>query len=303
MARRRLLTTILAITALGISALAGAAPAMADDPPPTWGAPYVAIGDSVASGNGLMPYYDPACLRSKKAYPSVLAGTLGGSVVSAACSGNTTTQVAQQAATLAEQGKLGPATQLVTITAGVNDLPWILVLGACSNLGSLQQCQGAMGLLGNPAGPAAGIPAGLATAIGVVRAAAPSAHIRVTGYPFLFGSFSGTCSVGAAAPGTPMKFGKAQADLLDDTGVIGLNNAVQAGIWTYLRAFHDATGMVDQRIEYVDLTAAFATHGLCDSGDRWVSGLVSGQPRDRGFHPNASGQQAIAATIAITLPW
>ena len=83
--RRRLLTTILAVTALSVTALVGAAPATAADLPP--GVPYVAIGDSVASGNGLMPYYDSACLRSKKAYPTVLAGLMGGSVVSAACSG------------------------------------------------------------------------------------------------------------------------------------------------------------------------------------------------------------------------
>jgi len=298
--RRRLLTTILAVTALGVTALVGVAPASASVLPP--GVPYVAIGDSVASGNGLMPYYDSACLRSKKAYPTVLAGMLGGSVESAACSGNNTTQIAAQASALVQQGKLGWQTQLVTITAGVNDLPWILVLGACSNLGSLEQCQGAMGLLGNPAGPAAGIPAGLATAIGVVRAAAPTALIRVTGYPYLFGEFNGMCSVGhSVQAGTPMKFERAQADMLDDLGVTGLNAAVPAGIGIYLSAYHDMTGTVDDRIRFVPLTAAFATHGLCDSGERWVSGLVSGQPKDRGFHPNAAGQQAIAATIAATL--
>ena len=49
-------------------------------------------------------------------------------------------------------------------------------------------------------------------------------------------------------------------------------------------------------------TAAFATHGLCDTGDRWISGLVRGSPGDRGFHPNAAGQQAFAATIAARFP-
>ncbi len=76
--RRRLLTTILAVTALGVTALVGAAPATASVLPP--GVPYVAIGDSVASGNGLCPTTTSACLRSKKAYPTVLAGLMGGSV-------------------------------------------------------------------------------------------------------------------------------------------------------------------------------------------------------------------------------
>lgn len=293
---KRRIIAVLAATALAVVAGAGISPAAAVEPQ---GAPYVAIGDSVASGNGLLPYYDTACLRSKKAYPTVLAGMLGGSVVSAACSGNNTAQVAQQAAGLAQQGTLGPATQLVTITAGVNDLPWILVLGACSNLGTLQDCQGAMAGIG---GAGAGIAGGLAAAIGVVRQAAPNALIRVTGYPFLFGAFDGTCSVGAAGPGTPMKFERAQADLLDDVGVAGLNLAVQGGIALYQQAFFAQFGQFDPNIQYVGLTGAFATHGLCDTGERWVSGLVGGQAKDRGFHPNASGQQAIAATIAATLP-
>src|SRR6187402_159979 len=111
--RRRLLTTFLAVTALSVTALVGTAPAMADEPAPP-GAAYVAIGDSVASGNGLMPYYNAACLRSKKAYPTVLAGMLGGSVVSAACTGSPISAVAGQALDLAAHGVLGAGTGLVT---------------------------------------------------------------------------------------------------------------------------------------------------------------------------------------------
>ena len=297
MRQRRLLTTILAVTALGISALVGAAPAIADEPA---GAPYVAIGDSVASGNGLMPYYDQACLRSKKAYPTVLAGMLGGSVVSAACTGSPTSVVAAQAAGLAGQGVLGPATQLVTITAGVNDLPWIQVLGACSNLGSADLCLGLLGGIGAPGGPAVGIAGGVAQIIGVVRLSAPNAQIVVTGYPQLFGQFSGTCSVGAVAPGTPMYFSQPQGGALNQA-VLGLNQAIQGGIGAYQAAFLGQTGHLDPAVQYVDVTAAFAGHGLCDSGDRWISGLINGQPRDRGFHPNVAGQQAYAATIGAAL--
>ena len=60
---------------------------------------------------------------------------------------------------------------------------------------------------------------------------------------------------------------------------------------------------------YVDVNlvppgvAGFDGHGLCDTGDRWVSGLfpASAQPRDRGFHPNAAGQAAYANIIATAL--
>lgn len=294
--RRRLLTTVLAITALSASVLLGAAPASANGV--GGGAPYVAIGDSVASGNGLMPYDDTVCLRSKKAYPTVLAETLGGSVVSTACSGAGTAAVAAQAAGLAAQGVLGGATQLVTITAGVNDLPWIPVLGACSNLGSQDACFAALSGIGL-AGP--GIAGGVAQAIGIVRQGAPNALIIVTGYPKLFGSFSGTCSVGAAAAGMPMKFAQPQAGWLN-LAVGDLNSAVQAGIGLYQQAFAaQNSGSTDPYTVYVDVTQPFLGHGLCDSGDRWISGLISGEPKDRGFHPNAAGQQAYAATIAASL--
>jgi lysophospholipase L1-like esterase len=296
---KRRIIAVLAAAALTATLGVGASPASAVEPQPT-GAAYVAIGDSVASGNGLLPYTDPTCLRSNKAYPSVLAGMLGVDVVSAACSGAGTGPVAAQAAALAAAGALGGATQLVTITVGVNDLPWILALGACSNLGSYNLCQQALGGLGQ-VGP--GIAGGVATAIGVVRQNAPGAHIVVTGYPFLFGPFEGTCSVGAAgfvASGTPMKFEQPQAAMLDGA-VSGLNYTVQQGIALYQQAFSAQFGGPDGNIEYVDVIDAFEGHGLCGE-DRWISGLVNGKKTvDRGFHPNVAGQQAYARTIAAAL--
>lgn len=293
---KRRIIAVLAAAALAVTFGAGVSPAAADEP---GGAAYVAIGDSVASGNGLLPYYDPSCLRSDKAYPSVLAAALGGQVVSAACSGASTSVVAAQAAGLAATGVLGGDTHLVTITAGVNDLPWIQVLGACSNLGSLGLCQAVLGGVGQAG---AGVASGLAAAIGVVRANAPSALIVVTGYPELFGSFSGTCSVGAAGPGTPMKFEQPQGGMLNGA-VGGLNSAVQGGIGLYQQEFaaHNG-GLPDFFVVYTDVTAAFDGHGLCDSGERWISGLVNGKTTlDRGFHPNVAGQQAYAGAIAARL--
>jgi lysophospholipase L1-like esterase len=287
MKRRILALLAAAALALGLGAAVPTAAAAESN------AAYVAIGDSIASGNGLMPYTDPTCLRSNKAYPSLLAAALEVDVVSRACTSHTTTQVAAQASTLAVQGILGPDTELVTISAGVNDLPWLQVIGACSNLGSLQQCMGVMAFVPLAVQQSA---YGVMNTLLTVRAAAPDARVVVTGYPELFGDFTGTCSVGVF-DGTPMKFEAAQAQLLNDA-VGYLNDAIQAGIALYQQQYMAMSGgFPDPNVMYVDVVDAFDTHGLCDSGERWISGLIAGKPLDRGFHPNVAGQQAYANEI------
>ena len=73
-----------------------------------------------------------------------------------------------------------------------------------------------------------------------------------------------------------------------------------------------ATGVglaADPGAGYVDVNfvppgvAGFDGHGLCDTQDRWVSGLfpASAKPRDRGFHPNAPGQAAYANILRSVL--
>lgn len=278
---QRRAVALAAILALGLSVLSVAPAASAAEP----GAAYVAIGDSEAAGTGNLPYVDQSCLRSKKSYPMLIGAMVGG-VASSACAGATTQDV------IATQlGDLGSATQLVTLTAGVNNLDWQGVLAACSSAGDPAACAAAM----NAAGVALqGVPLGIAQVIGAVRMLAPNAMIVVTGYPMLFGDVTGACSVGAYQ-GTPVKFTAAQAAGVN-LGLSQVNSAVQAGIAGY----QAATG--DPGVVYVDVTAGFDGHGLCDTGERWISGLVSGQATsDRGFHPNAAGQQAYAAIVGSAL--
>ncbi|MFY9712656.1 MAG: SGNH/GDSL hydrolase family protein [Microbacterium sp.] len=279
---RRRLISMLAVLALGGAALALPHAAVADDP----GAVYVAIGDSEAAGTGNLPYVDQSCLRSKKSYPMLLAATSGVPVASSACAGATTTQIVA-----GQLGYLGPATQLVTVTAGVNDLDWQGVLAACSSAGTDPACGAAM----NAAGVALqGVPLGIAQLLGAVRTLAPNALIVVTGYPMLFGEVVNSCSVGNYK-GVSVKFSSAQAAGIN-SGLWQLNSAVQAGVGGYV----GQTG--DPGVRYVDVVGTFVGHGLCDTGSRWISGLVPGQPVvDRGFHPNAAGQQAYADAIALAL--
>ena len=292
--KRRLVAVLAAATLAAAASLGASTMAAAEEPP---GSAYVAIGDSEAAGTGNLPYVDRDCLRSARAYQSLLAGMLGTEVVSAACAGDNTGEVAMQALGLAQQGSLGPATQLVTITAGVNNIDWQGVLSACSTTGSPQACQVA---LGDAQAAAATIPAGIAQVIGTVRMAAPAALIVVTGYPMLFGDVTGSCSVGAFQ-GTPVKFTAMQTATIND-GVAGVNNAVILGIGLYQSQFAAQNGFPDPGVQYLDVAGYFDGHGLCDTGERWISGLVSGKATgDRGFHPNAAGQRAYADVIAAAL--
>jgi lysophospholipase L1-like esterase len=293
---KRRTACLVAAVALAVSAIGVAAPATAADD-----AEYVALGDSVASGNGILPYLDASCmhsdgttkpaLRSKRSYPMLLASSLGMSVVSEACSEYDTQEVGVQAAQL---GNLGPATELVTLTVGVNNVNWPIefdpgqdtspdwgdALGACSSaVNDLQTCQGAIFLSLNSV---ADLPQRVAALVIAIRTAAPSAQILVTGYPLVFGQFAEKCSVGGG-----ISFAPAQAQLVNQA-VLSVNALIAGGV--------AATGQAT----YVDVTAGFAGHALCDTGDRWVSGLISSNARttDRGFHPNSAGHAAYAAIIA-----
>ncbi|WP_241245958.1 hypothetical protein [Microbacterium sp. 4R-513] len=96
-------------------------------------------------------------------------------------------------------------------------------------------------------------------------------------------------------PRVPVKFTAAQTALVNSF-IAGVNAAIAAGVQGYRQQSGD-TG-----VEFVDVSAGFDGHGLCDTGDRWISGLVSGKTTsDRGLHPNAAGQQAWAAIIGAAL--
>lgn len=292
---------IAALAAAGLAVTMAVAVAPAAQATVVWGDPYVAVGDSLAAGTGNVPYVDEACNRSKKAYPNMLAGLLGEDVVSRACAGSSTAQVTGQVAALAGAGTLGAATELVTITAGVNNLPWIQILGACSNqVPDPATCGNFLSNFPLPVMQFLVAP-GVAEVIGAVRAAAPFAQIVVTGYPRLFGTFEGTCNIGAVEPGAPMSFSAENAALLNQAAD-RLNLAIQSGIALYQQAYFAQTGQQDTMVHWVDVTDEFLTHGLCDTGERWIGGMVpQGPADDRGFHPNVAGQRAYAAAIAEEL--
>ena len=104
---------------------------------------YAALGDSVAAGLGLLAAsnatnQDLQCGRTTQAYPYIVAQTLGVQLIDVACSGATAGDLVTQ------QGVSGPnitpqldiafaagTPQLITITAGANDVHWDDFLRYC----------------------------------------------------------------------------------------------------------------------------------------------------------------------------
>ncbi len=101
---------------------------------------YDALGDSYASGFGVMPYFDPPCDRSNAAYAVQVNGReqirLDDFV---ACAGATTLTVVSGG----QLNALDDNTDLVTISAGGNDIGWGNAVAACLG-GTDDQCAGAI---------------------------------------------------------------------------------------------------------------------------------------------------------------
>jgi len=235
---------------------------------------YVALGDSYAAGQGAGPYLD-ACFRSENAY-SELADALKTVkvVTNSACSGKTTQDVVNT-----QLGQLNRKTELVTITAGGNNLGFANIVTYCltaasdpTNVAAGQACVTARTyaetLIGDGTGP---LYSDVVAMIHSVQAAAPNAKIVVTGYPYLFDPLT-------SAPSDPLSLFIYQATVLAN----GLNLSIARAA--------GATG-----VEYVGVTAAFAGHGAF-SGDPWINFAPVASPDN--LHPNAEGYKAYFSALS-----
>ena len=244
---------------------------------------YAALGDSYAAGQGAGPYED-ACLRSDNSYPALLDAArkidLAGNE---ACSGATTSTVRADQIPL-----LSKKVDLVTVTAGGNDLDSIGALVTCSQDPG-PACTAALGqraavlqtALNNPA--ASPFYQGLQAMLNDIKAKAPRADIYVTGYPLLFAPGAGP----AANP------------------VNGLTQQLNAVIAKAARAADGGRS----KVHYVDVARAFAGHGI-GSAQPWIVGLpplctasaTCGTQTADIFHPTADGYaDGYAASIRAAL--
>lgn len=257
------------------------APDAAAKPPKPAPAPtqkYVALGDSFASGAGLTPYSDAACYRSAtQAYPTLLAGT-SWKLTFVACTGATTQSVIDQ------QLPKAPVldAKVVTLTVGGNDVGFASVLSDCVDSAVTDGCSAAMKT--QTATALDNLPGKLATTLTAVKTAYPNATIHLTGYPRMFGSFSGQCVVGSNIIGNLW---------INQADGVWLNEVADA-LNTKLK---DAATAAGTSVVFDDVAAKFATHGRCDTSTPWVNGVVlksffSATATERSFHPTATGQKS-----------
>ncbi|MGW3285295.1 SGNH/GDSL hydrolase family protein [Streptomyces sp. NPDC001002] len=289
--RRGLLRgTLVACCAMALSA-AGATAASASIStarPTARTVDYVALGDSYASGPGIPTQVDTACARSDGNYPSLLAAARNWQLTDVSCSGATTTALAgPQGAQPPQLDALSADTDVVTLTVGGNDLGFSNNLATCAGLTSKDPtghpCQTFFTSDGtdrleqrvNDIAPK------IAAALDAVRERAPYAKVVVVGYPDLFPEDGVGCT-GSAVP-------------------------IAAGDFAYLRDTEKklnsmlASQASANGAGYVDTYTPTVGHDMCrPAGERWIEPLVATAPAAPA-HPNAQGQQAMAAAVENAL--
>ncbi|MFC6598551.1 SGNH/GDSL hydrolase family protein [Kitasatospora paranensis] len=268
---------------------------------------YVALGDSYAAGAGVPGISAGLCLRSDHNYGHLVAAALGSStyrdVTCAAAKTSDLTEAQYDAFIRVNDPQLDALsadTGLVTLGIGGNDL-------GTSDLGVgdvIATC--IAGAVVNPFGTPchdvyahghwdfrtwswvygtdtlvtridAAAPQ-IADALQRIHAKAPHARVLLVGYPSVLPENERDC-IGRQ----PITVG----DVAYLRGILGRLNSVLATT----AAANGAT--------YVDTIAATRGHDVC-SQDRWIEGALPGSPAVP-FHPNATGERAMAGAVLQAL--
>ncbi|MGW7541146.1 SGNH/GDSL hydrolase family protein [Streptomyces sp. NPDC054770] len=275
----------LALASVVATAPAGSASPLHTRTPDT---PYVALGDSTASGPGIPDQVDLNCARSNRNYPSLVAAARDAELTDVSCSGATTAQMTTAQGTAPAQfSALRRSTKLVTLSIGGNDIGFTSIITNCAVLGATDPA-GAPCKASYDADGTDGVQEAIAqTAPKVakvlrgIRKRAPHARVLVVGYPDLFPADGGACT----SPTAP--FAAGDFSWMRD-GELALNamlarQARRAGA------------------QYVDTYTPTIGHDLCAPADeRWIEDLLPLHP-GAPIHPNAAGHQAIAAAVERTL--
>ncbi len=251
---RLVLSGGLAASLLLVASLIGWSPAQAA------GAPYVALGDSYASGTGTRTYISDgtSCQRSTFAYPSLLAAAKGYSLNFQACSGAKIPQVTTQL------NALTTATRFVTLSVGGNDAGFSSVITECAQPGWASDCDGRINTAQNYINNT--LPGALSTLYASLKSKAPNAKVVIVGYPRIFNGED--CNAGTwFSPAEETRLNQ-MADLL--------NSKISAQAAT-------------KGFTFANPTSRFVGHAVCDDVE-WINGLSN--PVGESYHPNKTGHSS-----------
>jgi lysophospholipase L1-like esterase len=250
---RSLVVAASSATVLAMTVLLTAAPASAAT------RNYVALGDSYSSGVGAGSYTaeSGSCDRSTNAYPALWAKAhLPTSYVSVACSGATTTSVINT-----QLSALSTATNLVSITAGGNDVGFSNIMTTCVLYGTTD-CVAAVNAAETKA--KAVLPGLLANLYNAISAHAPNAKVVVLDYPVFYDTSVWFC-IGLSSTSRSKI----------DEGINLVDGIIKTAVLNHGFAFAEAR-------------PAFVGHEICD-GTSWLHSL-NYLHIGESYHPTAAGQ-------------
>jgi lysophospholipase L1-like esterase len=258
---------------------------------------YVALGDSYTSGPDIPDQTGATagCDQSSSSYPYLVARSLRLKLADVSCSSATiasltTAQPTGDGTNPAQLSALSPATALVTLGIGGNDVGWVAIITRCSEMDLIPAL-----IPGNAtSGPtpcqdyyASGgtnvieqriqsVEGQLRAALTQIRNRAPRARLYVVGYPDLFPAAGGGCTGSLALTKGDAAF---------------LNNE-ELRFNGMLRHVAQASGD-----GYIDTYTPSEDHNACaPSASRWVEPLIPDAPAAP-LHPNAVGEQGMADAI------
>lgn len=285
--RRRLLATVLAVSAAAAASVTGVAtPSGASTTAPLR---YVALGDSYSAATGVLPLdptAPPACLRSSRNYPNVLAAKIRTRLTDVTCGAADTNDyfTSQSQGVPRQLDAVKRDTQLVTMTIGGNDSGvFINSITQCgvagvATAGQGSPCKDKYGSSFENTVKRTTYPS-LVRALKAVRAKAPRAKVAILSYPWILPS-SGGCY-----PQMPVA-----------RGDVPYLRHLQATLNDAVRRAAAATGA-----KYVDLNVVSNGRDACKPiGVRWVEPVAAGT-NPVIVHPNALGEAKMAAQVIKVL--
>lgn len=240
------------------------------------GGQYIALGDSVAAGQGLVPAdgSDPVCDVSAGAYPSAVAASVGLPYSNFACSGATAGDLVSEQHLDNTGRDIEPqldrafadgTPRLITITAGANDLYWQYFVRQCYTDSCGSDADKAV-----IASLRSVLKLKLKYALQEIRSRSGGNPPRVvlTGY---YQPLSSRCTSQISS------LTRSEVNWFNQQ-ISKLNSTIRSTTSGYSFARY--------------ASVSFSGHELCTT-DPWVQGIDSPAP----LHPTEAGQQAIAASV------